>query len=116
MRDKMGKKRERIENSIGISLESLSPNHMFAAPSAGEKHPTPEQLLVREAVKYLTPRQKLVWTLYNYDRLTQDEIGTKLGITHQGVAKHIKAIERRIKKWVKGNMAAYNLIKAEMER
>jgi DNA-directed RNA polymerase specialized sigma24 family protein len=112
----MKRNQDKIKNPIGVSLESLSPNHPFAGATPGQQHPTPEQLLVREAAKYLTPRQKRVWALYNYDKLTQDEIGAELGISHQGVAKHIKAIEARIKKWVKGNMAAYNLIKAEMER
>lgn len=101
---------------MGVSLESLSPDYEFQEPAPGEKHPSPEQLLVREAAKHLTPKQKQVWELYNFDRLTQDEIGARLGITHQGVAKHIKAIEKRIKKWVAGNMAAYNLIKNETER
>lgn len=112
----MKRQREKIKTQMGVSLESLSPDHPFREPVPGQPHPTPEQLLMREAVKYLTPRQKRVWELYNYDRFTQDEIGAKLGITHQGVAKHIKAIEKRITKWVKSNMAAYNLIKAEMER
>lgn len=112
----MRKQREKVKDQMGVSLESLSPDHPFVEPQPGPQHPTPEQLLVREAAKHLTVRQKQVWELYNYDRFTQDEIGARLGITHQGVAKHIKAIERRIKKWVKGNMAAYNLIKAEMER
>ena len=80
---------------------------------SSREHPTPEQLLVREAAKWLTPKQKKVWELHNYDRFTQDEIGKKLGMTHQGVAKHIKAIEARIAKWAKGNMGAYELLKAD---
>lgn len=106
----------KLKNQIGVSLERLSPDHAFQEPVAAQKHPSPEQLLVREAAKYLTAKQKRVWELYNYDKLTQDEIGAKLGITHQGVAKHIKAIEKRIAKWVKSNIAAYNLIKEEMEK
>lgn len=98
------------------NLESLSADRAVYREDVGQLHPTPEQLLVREAVKHLTPRQKRVWELYNYDKLTQDEIGAKLGISHQGVAKHIKAIEKRVTKWVQGNMGAYRLIKNEMEK
>jgi RNA polymerase sigma factor (sigma-70 family) len=79
------------------------------------EHPTPEQLLVREATKYLTPKQKRVWALYNFDRLTQEEIGAKLGISQQMVTQHIQAIEKRIAKWVSSNMGAYKLLKGEFE-
>ena len=76
-------------------------------------HPSPEQMLLREAVKYLTPKQKRVWELYNFDKLTQDEIAQKLGVRQQTVQESIKAIEARITKWVASNMGAYELLKAD---
>ena len=79
----------------------------------GSEHPSVEQMFIRQAIKYLTPKQRAVWEYYNYDQLTQDEIAEKLSITHQGVAKHIKAIEKRISKWCKSNMGAYELLKKD---
>src|ERR1035437_2191896 len=98
--------------------EYQATDHQLAVAVAPEydrasEHPTPEQLLMREAAKYLTPKQKKVWELHNYDRFTQDEIAGKLKISQPVVAKHIKAIEKRIAKWVKGNMGAYELLKAD---
>lgn len=115
----MRKKAEKIDHSCGVfSIDDRRfnagevPDH----PKQDNEHPTPEQLLVREATKWLTSKQKKVWELYNYDKFTQDEIAKKLGISQPVVAKHIKAIEKRVTKWVKSNMAAYNLIKTEMAR
>ncbi len=78
------------------------------------EHPTPEQLLIRQAVKFLTPKQKIVWELSNYDKLTQDDIAVKLSISQAAVSKHLSAIEKRIAKWVKSNMGAYNLLKSDL--
>jgi len=77
------------------------------------EHPTVEQMFIRQAIKFLTPKQRAVWEYHNYDRLTQDEIAEKLNITQQVVGKHIKAIEKRIAKWCKSNMGAYELLKKD---
>lgn len=107
---------EKLESSCAdISLDSLNKDKLecMKAPETDESltHPTPEQLLIREAVKYLTPKQRKVWEYSNYDKLTQDEIAKKLKITQQAVTKHLQAIEKRIKKWCKSNMTAYKLLK-----
>lgn len=81
----------------------------------GLRHPTPEMLLIREAVKYLTPKQRKVWEYHTYDRLTQDEIAHKLKISQPMVAQHIQAAEKRIVKWCKSNMGAYKLLKTDLE-
>lgn len=80
------------------------------------QHPSPEQSLLREAVKRLTPKQRRVWELYNFDRLTQDEIAKRLKISQPVVAKHIKACEKKITKWIQNNMGAYKLLKSDFER
>ena len=67
------------------------------------EHPSPEQLLLRQAVKLLTPKQKKIWELYNYDRLTQDKIADRLKISQPVVAKHIKAIRGRITRYCTSN-------------
>ncbi len=109
-----------IEDSCGdISLDMERGDPLEEAIPAKEydknsEHPTPEQLLIREAIKWLTPKQRKVWEYHNYDRLTQDEIAKKLGIAQQVVGRHIKACESRIAKWVRSNMGAYNLLKSDL--
>lgn len=107
-------KREKIRNPIGISLDAFTQEH-FTEKKQDESraHPTVEQMMIRQGSRYLTPKQKRVWELYNFDRMTQDEMAVKLSITHQAVCKHIKAAENRIVKYVKDNMGAYNLLKAD---
>ncbi len=68
----------KIENSCGdLSLDindyAIS-NLKDKAVDVNRKHPSPEQLLMRQALKYLTVKQRQVWEYYNYDRLSQDEI------------------------------------------
>ena len=94
--------------------DALNPDN-YAAPEydSGSEHPSPEQMMIRNAVKYLTPKQRKVWQLHNYDRLTQDEIGAKLGISHQTVAEHIKACEARITKWCNSNPILYKMLKGQ---
>jgi RNA polymerase sigma factor (sigma-70 family) len=90
--------------------------HNIPAPeNSGEKYPTPEQMLVRQATKYLTPKQKKVWEFHNFDRLTQDEIALKLGINQSTVARTIKACENRIAKYCRDNYGAYELLKRDYE-
>lgn len=115
----MKKKLEQIENSCGdFSLDGDTDMvRDIAEPiNKAEKHPTPEQLLIREATKYLTPKQRKVWELHNYDRLTQEEIAFKLKLkSHSVVSRHIKAAEKRIVKWCKSNMGAYRLLKQDYD-
>lgn len=80
------------------------------------RHPSPEQLMLREAVRRLTPKQKKVWEMHNFDRMTQAEIGKKLKISQPMVNQHIKACEKKIAKWCKSNMGAYKLLKTDYER
>ena len=80
------------------------------------EQPTPEQLLVREAVKYLTPKQRAVWEYYNYDRFTHDEIASKLRITQQAVQQRIAGAEKKIVKWVQSNLGTYKLLKGDLEK
>lgn len=114
----MKQEKTRAKNTRDVSLELIPENRLPAERPYDENSecPSAEQAMLRQAARHLTSKQRQVWDLYNYDKLTQDEIGVKLGITHQGVAKHIKAIEKRVAKWCKSNMAAYNLIKQEMEK
>ena len=79
------------------------------------QHPTPEQLLVRMALEQLTPRQKQIWSLYNYDKLTQEEIATKLHIRRQVVQKTVNQITNKVKKFCKLNRGAYMLLKLEQQ-
>lgn len=112
----MKKKREYLDKPIGVSLESLSPtSHLLIVKEGptGAEHPSVEQMFIRQAVKYLTPKQRAIWEYHNYDRLTQDEIAFKMRMKQQNVSRAIKAIERRIAKYCKDNKGAYLLLKTE---
>lgn len=101
-----------------VSLEALAAKDQLPAPEydSGSEHPTPEQLLVREAAKHLTAKQRVVWELHIYDKLSERAIARKLGKARTTIATQIKQCETRIAKWCKNNMQAYNLIKREMEK
>lgn len=79
-------------------------------------HPTPEQLLIHAAVRFLTPKQRKLWELVNYSQLPQDEIAKALGISQQAVSAGQKAIEKRISKWVKSNMGTYALLRGDYDK
>ncbi len=79
----------------------------------GSEHPTVEQLFIAMAVKHLTKKQKKVWELHQYDRLTQDEIARKLGKARTTVLTQIRQAETRIKKWCAGHMETYELLKSK---
>jgi len=66
---------------------------------------------MREAVnKALMLRQRKIWEMYNYDRLTHEEIAKKLGVTRSAITQQIKVIENRITKWVKKHSEVYNTL------
>lgn len=89
-----------------------NPENRPEVSAGGDEHPTSEQLLMRMAVdKALMNKQKKVWDLYNYDRLTHDEIAKKLNITRSAVTQQIKTIERQLKKWVNSHQEVYETMK-----
>lgn len=116
----MGRKRKEfipLRNPIGVSLEVFPADEMPSPDSQdSNEHPRTEEVMIRQAVRYLTPIQRKVWHLYNYDRLTQDEIAKKLRKKRTTIETQIRQCEARIIKWCKANMAAYKLIKQEVER
>lgn len=77
------------------------------------KHPTIQQTMFKMALESLTVKQKRLWDMYAYDRLTQEEIAGKLGIKQQTVEQSIKRVETKIAKYVRHNRAAYMLLKLE---
>ena len=78
--------------------------------------PTPEQAMLREAVRHLTPKQRAVWELHAYDKLSERKIADKLGKRRTTIQTQIAQCEARIAKWCKANMGAYKLIKQETEK
>ncbi len=79
------------------------------------EHPTVEQLFIAMAVKHLTKKQKQVWELHQFDRLTQDEIATRLGKARTTVLTQIHQAERRIKKWCANHMKTYEMLKEKQK-
>lgn len=115
----MGRRRKLINlrSAIGVSLEVLPADKLVEPVKDGDLEcPTPEQVMIRQAAKYLTPIQRKVWDLYNYDKLTQDEIAAKLNKKRTTIESQIRQCEARIIKWCKSNMAAYNVIKQEVDK
>lgn len=75
------------------------------------KHPSTEELFLRQAVVCLTKRQLIIWEFVNYERYTQAEIGKMLGISQPAVNSHMRESERKITKWIKEHRAMYDRIK-----
>lgn len=109
------KKVEFLENPIGVSIDAFEEEFFTEKSSVSEEHPTTEQLMLRQALKRLTVKQAEIWNLWNYDRMTQDEIATKLNIAQPVVAKHIKAIEKKITKYCQQRIEVYKLLKEQEE-
>ena len=114
---------EQIDDSCGdLSLDDTNHDEGWVNSLAskeydpGAEHPTPEMLLIRQAVKFLTPKQRAVWEYHAYDKLTQDKIAKKLHKDQSTIARTIQAAERRIAKWCKSNMGAYELLKSDFAR
>lgn len=81
--------------------------------AGGSAHPTPEQLFIREAVnKALMNKQKRVWEMHNFDRMTHAEIAKKLKVTSSAVTQQIKTIEKRLTKWIQQHQDVYDIIKS----
>ena len=78
------------------------------------RHPKPEELMLKQALKTLTKKQIHVWELYAYDRMTLEDIAKLKRVTKQAISKQIKTIEKRIATYIKSNMGAYNLLKEEL--
>jgi DNA-directed RNA polymerase specialized sigma24 family protein len=79
------------------------------------EHPSVEQLLLREAIRALTAKQRMAWEYHIYEKLTLDDIGLKMSISHQAVSGHIKAAEKRIKTFCKACGPAYKLLREQMK-
>lgn len=115
---------EKLSNSCGdLSLDVPNQDGMTKAETElfekeydkAQEHPTPEQLLLRESLKILEPKQLEIWEMWNYDRMTQDEIAKKLKVTQQAIQKQLKSIEKKLTKWVQSNLEAYKLLKQNIE-
>lgn len=113
---------EQIDDSCGdMSLDDTNHDEGWVNSLASKEydksteHPTPEMLLIREASKYLTKKQRQVWEYHNYDRLTHDEIAAKLGKERSTITRTIQAAEKRITRWCKSNMGAYELLKSDFK-
>lgn len=80
-------------------------------PTQGQEHPTPAQLLMRMAISQaLMNDQRKIWELYNYDRLTHEEIAIKLKVSRQAVSKRIATIEKRLTKWMEEHQRVHEAL------
>ena len=90
---------------------------LIAEPNThGAVHPSVEQLMMREAVsRALMNRQKRVWEMYNFDRMTHAEIAKKLKVTPSAITQQIKTIEKQLTKWIQEHKEVYQIIKESCE-
>lgn len=101
--------RERFRQPLNYVVNNM-PEKQY---DSSKEHPKPEEMLLRQAIKFLTPKQRMVWEYWNYDRLTQDAIAKKMKISQPMVVQHIQACEKRITKYCKANMGTFELLKQE---
>ncbi len=61
---------------------------------------TPEQqALVQEALRILSPEQRLVFILFHYEQWTQDEIAKHAKVTDRTVRNRLESAEKRLASW-----------------
>lgn len=78
------------------------------------EHPTPEQLLIRQAVdEGLTTKQKIIWEMYNYDKMTLREIADALEVHFTTIDEHIRMAEKKIVKWCSEHLEVYKTLKGD---
>jgi len=75
------------------------------------RHPSLNQIFVKEAIRALTPKQKQVWEYLTYEKMTQDAIAHKLGLSQSVVCRHIKAAKKKMARWFKEHEGMYDLLK-----
>lgn len=82
----------------GMPHESLSANPDALAEDFEESVPQPsgEQILLDEALKLLTTKQRIIWDLYYKQEHTEEEIADQIGIAHQTVSKQLNAALKKI--------------------
>ena len=76
-----------------------------------KQYPTPHEALFRMAIdRVLTPLQKEIWGYWNYDKLTQKEIGVKTKKSQQAIEQQIRTIEKHLAEWCKEHLEIFKLL------
>src|ERR1700690_4676551 len=89
---------------------SFQPDEMIER-KLSRMHPSPEEALLKMAIeKALNKRQREVWELYAYDRLTFEELGKKLKINRSSALRRIQTIEKKLKKYCLEHKKVYDAI------
>ena|ERR1700693_2331740 len=87
-----------VENPDVLPFEELE----------SEQHPIPEMMLLREAIaKGLTHKQRELWYMYAYNKLTQEEIAKKLNVSQPAINQRIKTAEKAIVRYCKKHKNKY---------
>jgi RNA polymerase sigma factor (sigma-70 family) len=80
--------------------------------SSTQEHPTPEQAMLRQAIEQaLMTKQRKVWEMYNYDRLTFVEIAKKMKVSESAIRQQVNTIEKQLTKWIQEHQEVYLAIK-----
>jgi len=69
-----------------------------------------QQTLIDEAIEQLSPRQKEVYLLHRYEKLTYQQIGQRLGIGKESVKTHLELAVKSIKKFLLDRLALTTML------
>jgi len=98
--------------------DAENPDNLEAIEQTDHRYPTAEESMLRLALeRTLSPKQKKMWEMWNFDKLTQPEIAKKLRMSQQAVSQQIKTIEKQAQKWIMSHQQLYGILKdAEAQR
>ncbi|MCW3096854.1 MAG: polymerase sigma factor [Chthonomonadaceae bacterium] len=82
----------------GRSDEGKSFDYM-ANVAAPVRLTSEERVLVQEALRILTPEQRVVFILFHYEQWTQEEIATHAKVTDRTVRNRLESAEKRLASW-----------------
>jgi RNA polymerase sigma factor (sigma-70 family) len=68
--------------------------------------------LIDQAIDSLPPRRKEVYLLSRHERLTYNEIASRLGISKESVKTHLKLAASSISSFIRSNLPEFTILSA----
>lgn len=99
LREQELKKAWAKENKPGLFVENNDPE-------------TPRTSLIDQAIDSLPPRRKEVYLLSRHERLTYNEIASRLGISRESVKTHLKLASSSISSFIRSHLLEIAIISA----
>ena len=79
--------------------EDGKPHDYLGSVAAPTRLSPEEGVLVREALRLLTPDQRTVFILFHYEQWTQEEIAKHIKMTDRTVRNRLQSAEKRLATW-----------------